>query len=247
MKYTVEYRLLTSTYHPFEGDGILRQGIEKGKAVSPKDLTENKSFDANTEAEALQIAQYIAYHMARVTNPHEFSDEKLGFSEVTLLNLSDNLGKKLEIPKPGNHFADCAVKKWLRGNGEDHFVEIVGLNSDLIVPYDWLTANNKRTTTEDELMNIQMNGSSQIKTFFKEYLPFLREKKLVNYFPNNPAVVMLSYQRELVGTLQQLAEAQKPENDTLSHGYTDEELLEMKRKLEKKVGTVHDDKEIVPE
>jgi len=186
MEYKSKYKLLTSTFHPFQHDGILRHDIQSGGAVYPKIVEETKIFEEFSDAEAIKTTQYIAYHMARVINPHEFN----GFAEVFIMSLEEkDSNRKIKIPSPGNHYADSAIRKHLRLSGENHFVEIVGINSDLLYPSDLLTKTGKRNAEPD-----LTSSTPETEAFFKEYLPLMKEKRPdINIFPSDKSLVMLPY------------------------------------------------------
>lgn len=190
MQFQATYKLLTSTYHPFVSDGILRSSdsMERGEAVCPETVEEVKTFEAATDEEALEMAQYIGYHMAKVINPHEFN----GFSECILEEVSEN-GRSIEIPVPGNHYADSVLRKALRGQGENHFVEIVGMNSDLLYPYDFLTEKGERKGEPD-----MRSPSKEAELFMEKYFPIMNEEREdVNIIPLYRQVIMLHYLEKL--------------------------------------------------
>lgn len=181
-KYKAKYELLTSTFQTF-----VKDDTQTGD-INPKDIEERKTFEADGDNEALENAQYIAYNMTKIINPKEFD----GFAEVFLTEIKNN-DKKIQIPKPGNHYADSALRKHLRLSGEDHIVEVVGMNSDSLYPKDFLTESGKR----DKKPNPYELSDTE-KIFFDEYLPFFNEtRKDLNHFPKNKDVIMLPYSEKL--------------------------------------------------
>ncbi|MCK4730430.1 MAG: hypothetical protein KAT28_03875 [Candidatus Aenigmarchaeota archaeon] len=177
MKYSAVYELKTSEI--------------KDYVIFPVNLKESKEFEASTDEEALKIAQYIGYHMAKIINPEEFDIKKVfhkldNFSQVTIKDLyNKETNHKLDLPVQESHYADSLIIKSIRSHGKDCPVEIVGVNSYLLGPHSFIAKKKLPVDSADR----------DLKELYSNiYKPLMKDEDLLkNYgeliYPENKLII----------------------------------------------------------
>ena len=182
MEYKAIFSLKTSEFNPINDDFISLDALSSGYGIRPLNVTEEKSFRRDSDEDAVLAAQCIAYNMAKIINPYSRAQP---FSQVVIERIENmESGITLDLPDPGSHFADSATRKYLRGEGENHVAEMVGVNSDVLFPYDFLTASRKRTkepSYTDEFF-------SMFDAFSERYMALFENPGDLDFKPGNSLI-----------------------------------------------------------